>query len=289
MDTTTTIQDTVIKVVKVMTNNETTIPQTICCSFLILLAIILLTGLIGGIINYLTNYVQPPKDNEVIKPFFYKDRQFYLQILLGICGAGLIPLLLYFTSSKLFERCDDCYFPYFVFSGYCLIGAIFSRAMLKSLAKRLDLEKFQEDLNKQKEELKTVKGEVKEAGKFIENKLEEEQQEATNDLPKTVETKSETIKENMTEKPISFTDTDLNTYIKEKADTEMEAILNDLQKSKYKDRSIQGISKTTKIHENNVTIIIRAFVRVGIVDEVKWYGKTFYRLTQRGKEAKLIK
>ena len=249
--------------------------QNFCCNSFPLIIIIIVTGIIGGFINFLS--IEPhskDKDNSQVqqkKIYFYLDKVFYLQILLGICGAGLIPLFLYLTSSKLFEKCDDCFFVYFIFSGYCLIGAVFSRAILNSLSNKIfNLEK---DLNKQRQDLKNVKKEI-----------QEQQVEPEN----IIETNPDTIKEEF-DKSSSMLDTDINTYMKGSADKEIENILSDLQNSKYRDRSINGISKTTKIHINNVSIIINAFVKVGLVIPVSWYGRTFYRLTLKGKQAKFTK
>jgi hypothetical protein len=243
----------------------------------------------GGIINYLTNNeIKSDSKNESNsnlqneRKSIFKDQKFYLQMLLGICGAALIPLLLYLTSSKLFENCDN-FFAYFVFSGYCLIGAIFSRAMLKSLAKRLDLEKFQEDLKKQDEKINEVKGEVQQAEKFIKSQLNEE--EEPQQLVGNVDTNIEDIKENISGKLLDAELPDIDTYMNDYADSDMKAILHDLQSSKYKDRSIQGLSKKTDIPEVRVKIILNAFKKGGIVDEVRWYGKTFYTLTLKGKSA----
>jgi hypothetical protein len=288
MDTIRAIHDSIAKAVHTMISHSIAVVQTICPNYLIITFSIFLTGTIGGIINYLS-LSQPSKDSTEVPSPFYKDKQFLLQILLGICGAGLIPLLLYLTSSKLFEKCDNCFFPYFVFAGYCFIGAIFSRAMLKSLAKRLDLEKFEDTLNKQSAKLQTVQGEIKEAKKFIENKLEEEEKELQPTTPIIVDTESTIIKEEMNLNVENNIDSEWESYLKEQSVIDMEAILLELQKSKYKDRSINGICKTTKLQPYNVTIIIKAFDKIGLVDEITWYGKKFYRLTDKGREARIKK
>jgi hypothetical protein len=286
MDSITIVTDTLAKVVQTITRSNTSeTAKSICCNYLLVLLIILFAGIVGGIINYLS-IEQSSKDGGEKKSIL-KDRQFYLQLLLGICGAALIPLLLNLTSSKLFEKCDDCFFVYFVFCGYCLIGAIFSRSLLDSIAKRLDIEKIKKDVEIVKGETSKVKGIAGEAEKYIESKLAEEQQEADTEQQKKVETKATTIKAKI-EKTDSFTDTDLNKYVEEKAFYHAEIILNDLQKSKYRDRSIQGISKTTKIPEDKVNLILRAFKKAEIVIEVKWYGKVYYRLTPQGKETEIV-
>jgi hypothetical protein len=245
---------------------------TFCCQYWLLLLIILTTGVIGGLVNYL--FVKPPENDGEKNMRFYLDKIFYYHILLAICGSALIPLFLYITSSKLFTQCDNCFFVYFVFAGYCLIGAVFARSILDNLSRKIfNIEKEQE---KQKQEIQNVKKEIQ---KEIDESIMPEDfipETKITDLSYAIE-------------PLSTNrDIEEDVNIKAKANTEMALVLDTLQKSNFKYFTIPGISKRTKVHENNVFIIIDAFRKSGIVTSVELNNREYLMLTKIGKDFKLI-
>lgn len=241
----------------------------------IIISIIVSAGLLGGLTNFFLLYNLDYKTKECWINFFKS-------ILLSLCASLTVPLFLQIISNNLLDIPKDGAISdknYFILAGFCVLAAFYSKRFLDDLYSKV---------NKAEAKAEEAKKSATEAEKFIESKLEEEQNDSEIEPTKANDTKAETIKDKI-EKSANIFNTDINTYLKDKADSEMEIILLDLQKSKYRDRSIEGISRSTKIHQNNVTVIIRAFLRVNIVTEVKWYGKIFYRLTPQGKETKLIK
>jgi hypothetical protein len=89
------------------------------------------------------------------------------------------------------------------------------------------------------------------------------------------------------DRPQDFAAVTFNKYINgSEITTDMENVLRELKESKYRDRSIGGLSKAAFVERQKVTLIMLAFVKMEIVIQVQWYGKFFYRLTETGKEIK---
>lgn len=246
--------------------------QNYCCHYWPLLIIIIIIGIIGGLINYL--YLNPSESEKLKVKKFYIDKTFYYHVLLGICGASLIPLFLYLTSSKLFTQCDDCYFVYFVFAGYCFVGAIFARSILDNFSNKIFNLKKEQD--KQKQEIQDVK-------KDIQNDID------SSIMPEDIvpKQKKSELKDKIT--PI-FTkgNFDIEDYIKTKADSEMTKVLDTLQNSNYKYFTLSAISKRSEVPENNVFLLFKAFEKASIIELVTIDNKEYWKLTKKGKDFKFI-
>lgn len=258
---------------------------TIVFSVLIFI-IIIFTGSIGGYVNYLTMALSPP-DTPAAE--MLTKKALLLQILLGIVGAGLVPLLLHLTSSTLLTSADTGVLRFFIFAGYCLIGSIFSQALLNSLAKRLDLEKVQKEVKEQRKELNQTKEKLTEAEaraneaeskaieaeKYILDALKQE--EDSDETATKIETRSEFIMASVNDDA----QTGYTTY-------DMKHLLEYMQHSKFRDHSLSGISKKSKIPQEKVEAIIVAFLHSEIVFPVTWYGRTFYQLTPKGRDTLIV-
>ncbi len=296
MDTIAVLRDTIlmpntINKLTSITSKEEIINATIavCCNYVLLIFIIILAGIIGGCINYLTSEqdsYSTDGEKKVLK--FLKNRKFHLQLLLGISGSALIPLLLYLTSSTLFKNSDNCFFSYFVFAGYCIIGAIFSRSMLDSLAKRLNLEEIKQKviaqetvIKEQNKEIEATKKIVVETKHFIEDKdLKDSEEEEIS-----TQSHSTEIDLNVSDKDVKFNLTSTNDYISKAL-----AVLTNLKGSTTKNRTIKSIMKGTQITSSEIIKdILLAFEEHGLVAKVKWYGNDYYQLTDKGRKTEKLK
>ena len=218
-----------------------------------------------------------------IPPFFSRD--LLLQVLLGICGAALIPLLLYLTSSKLFSQCDTSLFTYLVFAGYCFIGAIFSEALLKSLAKRLDLQKFEQKLKNQEERLSQTTEKAEEAQKFIESKLNEDSENVANDVGDPITLNHEALEKGFSS--ATNEKVNLGPMNSGKDLEDAKSVLNELKNPKYTDRSVNGLAKKTGLSRDKVILVLNILSQYNLVRKVQWYGNTFYRLTDSGRNSEI--
>jgi uncharacterized membrane protein YeaQ/YmgE (transglycosylase-associated protein family) len=122
-------------------------------SELILIIIILLAGILGGSVNYITEKKEDPE----WKPYFTR-------VIVGIAGAFLMPLFLETLSSDLVHRVlmetDSSTGDIFVLFGFCLIGSISSRALMRTLSDKIlqevkDAKETVENMNKKVEEIKS--------------------------------------------------------------------------------------------------------------------------------------
>lgn len=114
-------------------------------------------GILGGIVNYLLSKEQTlpdlsndngkenkktNTDNSLLKPLKEtnikpESGSFLTNILIGISATILVPLFLSTISSTLMEDALKSTIKYFVFAGFCLLAAIYSRKFIKSLEEQL--------------------------------------------------------------------------------------------------------------------------------------------------------
>ena len=112
----------------------------------ILSLIMLAMGILGGIVNYLLTNDQVYRDllskkeagsNQAnqgsIKKMVLKSPTFWTNIVIGISATILVPLFLSTISSTLMDEADKNHLKYFVFAGFCLLAAIFSRKFILSM------------------------------------------------------------------------------------------------------------------------------------------------------------
>lgn len=106
----------------------------------ILIIIMLLAGAFGGYLNYLNSFdidtagvTTPPTDDD-------KNRAKLKYTLLGIGAAFLVPAFLKMINSGLIDS-DSCKLVncinYLIFTGFCLIVAMFSRRFITSIADKV--------------------------------------------------------------------------------------------------------------------------------------------------------
>ncbi|WP_431245083.1 YEATS-associated helix-containing protein [Flavobacterium sp. P21] len=95
------------------------------------MSIMLLAGAFGGFLNYLNNFdtVEESKNSKLAISKY---------IFLGIGAAFLVPLFLKMIASNLItivNKYDNC--NYLIFTGFCLIAAIFSRKFITTLGEKI--------------------------------------------------------------------------------------------------------------------------------------------------------
>ena len=94
---------------------------------LLLLAIMVVTGVLGGVANYFMR----EKDSNVSA----KDLVKYS--VLGIVAALTVPLFLNMISSDLLAGAKSRPIELFVFAGFCLLFVLFSRRFVEGAAAKL--------------------------------------------------------------------------------------------------------------------------------------------------------
>lgn len=110
---------------------------------LIIFSIIILSGILGGIANFVI--VENPK-----KLADWKSAGGY--VILGVVAAFTVPLFLNMISSNLLEIGQSNYLVLFVFCGFCLVAAVFSKSFLENM-----YSKIIQQVNNLKEEIQELK------------------------------------------------------------------------------------------------------------------------------------
>lgn len=126
----------------------------------------ILTGIVGGYVNYIlrsdTDYSADAKNKNTEKtPVSNGARRSWPNIVVGVSATLVVPLFLSTISSTLLSDSRTDVLKYFVFGGFCLLAAIFSKRFLSSMEKQI-LGKAQEAAEeKAKEVYEEKKGEQK--------------------------------------------------------------------------------------------------------------------------------
>lgn len=200
--------------------------------------IIAIAGILGGTANYLTE----EKETEGGGFALWLNR-----IIVGTVAAFLMPLFLETISSDILKNIlnntDEAIQDYFVFFGFCLLGAISSRILIKTLTDKLfqlvkDAEKQAALANKKTQELNAL------VAPFIERGTEAETpEEGMNIAPKSVR-------------------------LPARIDKEADEILTALNHPQYILRSESGISADTKLDKSMVLEKLKSMAVEGLVSEV---------------------
>jgi hypothetical protein len=93
---------------------------------LILIAIILASGSLGGLVNYYLARLESPPQLSLKE-----------SLIVGIAASFLVPLFLQMGSSKLLEEGAIKPLALFVLAGFCLIAAISSKAFIRTISEKL--------------------------------------------------------------------------------------------------------------------------------------------------------
>lgn len=164
---------------------------------IILLAIMLISGILGGYVNYLLRtdpeFSGKPKEklqennttqenntpNSKAKKILEKA---WANIVIAFCATLIVPLFLSTISSTLLSESRTDILKYFVFGGFCLLAAIFSKRFILSMEKQI--------LGKAKEEAADT---AKTIAEEVATKLKAETKTAIQDVKEHVKEANKTI------------------------------------------------------------------------------------------------
>jgi DNA-binding MarR family transcriptional regulator len=93
---------------------------------LVVIAIILASGSLGGLVNYYLARLESPHQLNLKE-----------SLVIGIAASFLVPLFLQMISSDLLRRGASDHLVLFVFAGFCLIAAISSKAFIRTLSEQV--------------------------------------------------------------------------------------------------------------------------------------------------------
>lgn len=123
--------------------------------FGLVISVIVLTGWIGGYLNYLFNKKDDPEDPGLSRNLF-----------LGVCAAALVPLFLEVIGSHLVQDMNGAgkepdYSKLLVFIGFCLVAAMYGKKFIQTvsdsvLRKAERAEKVAHEANKKAEQAETL-------------------------------------------------------------------------------------------------------------------------------------
>lgn len=217
---------------------------------LFLTAIMALMGVLGGLINYFINgdtESKPRKDcfREVLKA-----------CIIGIGASLLVPLFLNMISSDLLKETESSQYNILVFAGFCLIAAITSKTFIGTISERILQEA--EEANAQAREAKKKIEQVESNIRPIINKATEQ------------DYNDEDIIE---EDNLGFNEGDLEEIV----------ILKAIANGKYTYRTLNGLSKVTKLKKEVVNEKLTQLITEGFITQTQRENGIRYCITERGR------
>lgn len=224
---------------------------------LLLATIIIVMGSFGGYLNYLHRFDVDEKEkmnkNAVLK-----------YVLLGIGSAILVPAFLKMIASDLIKESSPYdNINYLIFSGFCLVAAIFSKRFITTIS-----EKILRDLEKTKAKADTALNQSRENEEKIDLVISNETE--LDDEAKTVAD----IDLTSLKSDSSFSDEDPK--------IQMDKIIKSFG-GKYKFRTDTGIAKELNYSLTIVNIILDFLEKSGAAKKfIKKDGKVIWGLTKTG-------
>ena len=212
-----------------------------------LVIIILIAGLLGGSVNYIIG----KKDEAGFKTWASRA-------IVGVTASFLMPLFLETISSDLvhsvLSKSDSSSGDVFVLFGFCLIGAISSRVLIRTLSDKIleEVKNVKEAADKTIEKVSELESEV---DPIIEQSTEQDDiTSSENEISK--------LSENLDEKAIS--------------------ILKSLIHPRYTLRSKSGISKETGLDLSVVSDKLIILKENSLADEIQGRRGPRWFITSRG-------
>ncbi|WDV44875.1 hypothetical protein PV797_15305 [Clostridiaceae bacterium M8S5] len=218
---------------------------------LCIITIMIISGVLGGVVN---NYMQNSTDDNIES----KKDKLFKSIIIGIAATFLVPLFLNMISSDLIDASQTDKNKLFVFLGFCTIASIASSSFINSMTS---------SFLKQVDE---VKSQVNHINKYIDpivNKVIEDEEIEDNDT-----------KVIPSDKKVSIKPEDAM------MDSEKILILTAIYESTFVFRSIEGISRETKLEILVVKAAVSDLLYKGYIESLKKGKYVRYYITTDGCE-----
>ncbi|MCK6601606.1 MAG: hypothetical protein L6Q77_07245 [Bacteroidetes bacterium] len=192
----------------------------------------LATGLLGGTINFLFLDVQD-KD-------WYKD--LFKSLVVGIGASFVVPLFLQTISSDLINQCKQDSKYYFVYAGFCIVAAIFSKRFLKTVGDNV-LKEAKDANRKAEEAISTAKENEEKVSVIVAQNTEPNQEVSSSKID------------------IKAIEND----VKEKVKGDVDNVINALKSSKYAYRTAKGLAKEVNSDVKVITQILEELEKHDVV------------------------
>ena len=193
--------------------------------FLLLVAMIV-SGVLGGAANYLLLHKDDPE-------YAKRSRSF----VLGLVAALLAPLFLKTVSSDMVDKITNIQygsgipFDFFVFAGFCLLVALFSRTFAETVAKRLGAEVEKAKRESQEAQARATLAEEK--ANEVEPMLRQEMEARTEPLP---ESAHNSIPPSLQDLPVDHAD---------------QGLLQALLSGQYSYRTVTSLAEEVQMQESD--------------------------------------
>jgi hypothetical protein len=106
---------------------------------IVLLIIMMLCGVAGGYVNYIFNLIDKSINGNGMFPQLTAGPFHF--IFIGVVSVFIVPLFLSLVQSELLKQTlsggEASIIDYFIYAGFCLIAAIYSRAFIQTISSRV--------------------------------------------------------------------------------------------------------------------------------------------------------
>jgi DNA-binding transcriptional regulator GbsR (MarR family) len=226
-------------------------------SHLLIVAIIIGAGILGGITNFLMLFDNDLKSKELRIKFF-------ASLFLSLCASTTVPLFLQILSNNILDQLS--FKNSLIFAGFCILASFFSKRFLEDVyAKVQNLEKKVDDQKREtKKELQDSNRQTEAVNKKVEDLEESIEESEYDNIPTEIK---DAITSNNT---FSFSSSDL------------ENLITALFSAKYSSRTIGGISKETGIDKDKIKEVMEHLQEYGFAErKVAYNGKDLWRILKQ--------
>ncbi len=216
----------------------------------VVICIIVLSGVLGGITNYLMMFDSKLDSRENCIKFF-------ASLFLSLCASFSVPLFLQILSNNLLDELK--FKNLLIFGGFCVVASFFSKRFLEDVYSKLN--KLERDVNKTKKDIKAAEETTSKVKIQVEELEESTEEVEIDEIPNEI-------------KSVISKLTNLNL-----SGNELEDIVKALFSTKYSYRTIEGIKKETKLGIDRIKEILNHLVEQGFArKKVGFDGKDLYKI-----------
>lgn len=211
-----------------------------------LVAIMIVSGVIGGIASYCASEIAPEETHPAIK-----------RVALGIAAAFVVPLFLNMISSSILTDAQQTPIYYLVFAGFCIAAAFSSKAFLTSVSKSIldKVQRRQEDFQQRQEH------------------VEQRQEELESDVEPIIAKETEPEPEERTAQSAA-----------EKLDQGEVAVLRALADPRYTRRYIGGVAAQADLTEAQAASILSSLKERSLAGSKPGRRRELFWITARGRD-----
>jgi phosphotransferase system glucose/maltose/N-acetylglucosamine-specific IIC component len=232
--------------------------------------VIFICGMIGGYANHLLNNNTPETNTRL---------NLYKSFVMGLISAAVVPLFLHLLSSNILQELGESgkEYLYFVFSGFCLIAAVFSNRFLEGVASSV--------LKNLENKVANVENKVQEVEEKTDTVVEDMTDDYTDNTTTTTTTNDDDTLPTVPEVDMGGEDNrgrGVNTTKSRQANmTPLQKVEHAFNSGRSSFSTLEGLVKETKLSADEIASIIKTLQQEGKASKMNVKGKEIWKMKKK--------